>query len=50
MLFALLLFLTSNFLISPLPNIEKYTFNTLILAVYLGVAYYFEGPKKQITK
>jgi O-antigen/teichoic acid export membrane protein len=48
MLFAIVLFLTSDFLISPLPDFEKYTFNTLILAIYLGVAYYFERPNKQI--
>ncbi len=50
MIFAILLFLTSKFLISPLPDFEKYTFNTLILAMYLGVAYYFERPSKQIAK
>ena len=50
MIFAILLFLTSDFLISPLPALEKYTFNTLILAIYLGVAYYFERPSKQIAK
>lgn len=50
MIFAVILFLTSDFLISPLPNLEKYTFNTLILAVYLGVAFYFERPGKLIAK
>jgi len=49
MLLAILLFLTSKFLISTLPDFEKYTFNTLILSTYLGIAYYFERPSKQIT-
>ena len=49
MLFAILLFLTSDFLISTLPDWEKYTLNTLILATYLGLAYYFEKPKKKIS-
>jgi len=48
MIFAVVLFLTSHILISHLPNLEKYTFNTLILVTYLGVAYYFERPNKQI--
>lgn len=49
MLLAILLFLTSKFLISPLADFEKYTFNTLILLIYFSVAYYFERPSKQIT-
>jgi len=49
MALAIALFLTSHFLISHLPNWEKYTFNTLILVTYIGVAVYFERPNKQIT-
>lgn len=45
MIFAVLLFLTSNFLITTENNLIKYSLNTLLLATYLGTAYYFERPK-----
>lgn len=46
MIFAVLLFLTSKFLITTENNIAKYSMNTLLLSTYLATAYYFERPKK----
>lgn len=46
MIFAVLLFLTSNFLITTENNLIKYSMNTLLLATYLGTAYYFERPNR----
>jgi|TARA_B110000259_G_scaffold70800_1_gene83435 O-antigen/teichoic acid export membrane protein len=41
-----LLFLTSDFLISDLPNPIKLSINSLILVGYLGIAFKLERPQK----
>ena len=43
---AVILFLTSDFLISDLDTPIKFLLNTLILLGYLAVAYIFERPKR----
>lgn len=42
---AILLFLTSDFLISDLDITVKFSLNTLILVGYVGIAYIFERPR-----
>jgi hypothetical protein len=43
---GLLLFLTSDFLISDLPTPTKLSINTLILVGYLGIAFKLERRQK----
>jgi hypothetical protein len=43
---AIILFITSDFLISEISVPIKLMLNTVILLAYVGIAYIFERPKK----
>ena len=46
---AIILFLTSSFLLDGLNISIKLMLNTIILFVYIGIAYIFERPKKKLN-
>lgn len=46
---AIILFLISYFLLSEASKSIKLTLNTIILLAYIGIAYIFERPKKQLN-
>ena len=46
---AILFFLISDFFISELSKLIKLLLNSVILLAYIGIAYIFERPKKQLN-
>ena len=48
-IFAIIFFIISEFLLSKLDFSIKLILNTVILLAYVGIAYIFERPKKQLN-